>query len=251
MIRTIAAREFNGFFRSPFGWVLLAVIQIGLAYLFVAQIDIYLTSIQPKSGGLDTFPGVTGLIVAPLYGNAGVFMLVLTPLVTMRAISSERSNRTLPLLLSAPLAFHEIVLGKYLGLLALNLLIVAMITLMPLSLEFATDLDYGKLAACILALILLTASFTAIGLWISSFAEHPASAATATFGILLLLWVLDWSHVAAGRPEGVLKYLSILGHFNNLRTGLISTTDVLYYVLVTAVFLSLAIRQVKNQRFAA
>ncbi len=250
MIRTLAAREFNSLFRSPFGWVLLAVIQTSLAYLFVAQIDIFLTSIQPKSAGLDNFPGVTGLIVAPLYGNAGVIMLLLTPLVTMRAISSERANRILPLLITAPLSFHEIVLGKYLGLLAFNLVIVAMITLMPLSLELATDLDYGKLAACILALILLTASFTAVGLWISSLADHPASAATATFGALLFLWVLDWSQVATDRSGGVLQYLSILGHFNDLRTGLISTTDLLYYFLVIAVFLSLAIRHLKNRRFS-
>ncbi|MCI0667644.1 MAG: ABC transporter permease [Methylococcaceae bacterium] len=247
MIRTIAAREFKSLFRSPFGWTLLAVIQVILAYLFMAQIDIYLTAIQPKSAALDGIPGATDLIVAPLYGNAGVMMLLLTPLVTMRAISAERHNRTLPLLISAPLDFHEIVLGKFLGLLAFDLLVVAMISLMPLGLAFATDLDYGKLAACILAFILLCASFSAVGLYISSLASQPSSAATATFGVLLLLWLLDWSTAATGLSEGVFDYLAILGHFNRMRTGLISTVDLIYYVLMILAFLSLSIRGLKNE----
>lgn len=245
MIRTIAAREFKSFFVSPFGWAVLAVIQLILAYLFMAQIDIYLTAIQPKSAGLDGIPGVTELIIAPLYGNAGVIMLLLTPLVTMRAISGERHNRTLPLLITAPLHPHEIVLGKYLGVIAWNLLVAAMISLMPLGLVFATHIDFGKLMACIVAFMLLTAGFSAVGLYISSLTSQPSSAAAVTFGVLLLLWILDWSTAATGLSEGIFEYLSILGHFNRLRTGLISTTDLIYYLLIILVFLCLTVRHLK------
>ncbi|MGH8549029.1 MAG: ABC transporter permease [Methylococcales bacterium] len=250
MIRTIAAREFNSLFLSPFGWILLAVIQAILAYLFMAQIDIYLTTIQPKSAGVGEIPGATDLIVAPLYGNAGVIMLLLTPFVTMRAISAERNSRTLPLLITAPLDVHEIVLGKFFGLFAFDLLVVAMISLMPLGLEFATDLDLGKLAACNLAIILLTASFSAVGLYISSLADQPSSAAAATFGILLLMWILDWSTAATGLSDGVFQYLSILGHFNRLRSGLISTVDLIYYFLIILVFLGMTIRHLDQERMS-
>jgi ABC-2 type transport system permease protein len=250
MIRTIAAREFKSLFQSLFGWILLALIQAILAYLFMAQVDIYLTEIQPKSAGADDIPGVTDLVVAPLYGNAGVIMLLLTPLLTMRAISAERHAHTLPLLITAPLDVHEIVLGKYLGLLAFNLLVLVMISLMPLGLESATDLDFGKLAACNLAFILLTAGFSAVGLYISSLAGQPSNAAAATFGILLLMWILDWSTAATGLSNGVLEYLSAMGHFNRLRTGLISTQDLIYFFLLILVFLSMSIRRLNRERLS-
>lgn len=242
MIRAIAFWEAQILFRSRLGWALLAVIQFLLAYLFFGQVDIYLTSIQPKSGTLENFPGVTALLVSPLYGNASVILMLLTPLVSMRAISLERSKRTLPLLISAPLALYEIVLGKYLGLLAFNLLAIAMISLMPLSLELATDLDYGKFAACILALFLVTSSFSAVGLCMSSLCKNPVSAASATFGLLLLLWAIDWMPIGGDRSEGILKYLSILNHFNNMRTGLIASGDVAYYVLLILTCLILSMR---------
>lgn len=248
MIGTIAAREFKSLFLAPFGWLLIAVIQLILAYLFLAQIDTYLVAIQPKSAALDDFPGVTDLIVKPLYGNAGVVLLLVTPLLTMRAISGERQNRTLALLVTAPLSVAEIVLGKYLGLMAFDLLVVILISLMPLSLETATDLDYGKLAACILALCLLIGSFNAVGLYISSLANQPLSAATGAFGVLFLLWILDWSSATTGGSEGIFKYLSILSHFNRLRTGLIATPDLIYYLLIISVFLSLTIAHLDHER---
>lgn len=250
MIKILALREFKSLFLSPLGWVLLAVVQLILAYLFMAQIDTYLISIQPRTGALETVPGVTDLIATPLYGNAGVIMLLLMPLITMRAISAERHDRTLPLLISAPLSITEIVVGKYIGILAFNVLVVILVTSMPLTLALGTGLDYGKLAACMLALSLLLASFSAIGLYISSLVGQPSTAATATFGALLLLWILDWSAASTGRSESILEYLSILGHFNRLRTGLISTVDLIYYLLIVLVFLMLTIRHLDSERLS-
>ena len=247
MIATIAFREFRGLFVSLFGWMLLAAIQIILAYLFMAQIDTYLISIQPKTGGIEDLPGVTELIVGPLYGNAGIVLLMLNPLLTMRAISAERANRTLSLLITAPIAGYQIALGKYAGILAFNILAIAGLSLMPASLGFATDLDYGKLSACILALILLTASFAAVGLYISSLAGQPSHAASMTFGVLFLLLILDWSTEGSGLSDGVLQYISLLGHFNRMRTGLVSSTDVVFYLLIILVFLSMTIKRIGHE----
>jgi ABC-2 type transport system permease protein len=247
MAVTIAGRELRSLFLSPLAWSILGVIQIILAYMFLAQLDYYLM-LQARIAGMPDAPGITDLIVAPLFGNAGVILLLVTPLLTMRLISEERRNRTLSLLFTAPVSMTEIVLGKYLGVFGFLLIMVAMIVLMPLSLLAGGGLDFGKFAACVLALTLLLAAFAAVGLYISALAYQPTVAAVATFGALLLLWIIDWTGGDSGKAGGVLEYLSMLRHYENLLKGLVSTTHVLYFLLVILTFLVLSIHRLDNDR---
>ena len=247
MILIIATREFKSLFLSPLAWTVLAILQAILAYLFLTQIDNF-TLIQPKLAVIEGAPGLTDIVVTPLYGSAGLILLLITPLLTMRLISEERRNKTLSLLLSAPISSTDIIIGKYLGLLGLMLLMVLLITLMPLSLLAGGELDAGKLAANLLALLLLVTAFTATGLFMSTVAGHPTVAAMGTFGILLLLWILDWSAGMQDQRSELLEYLSILRHFQNLQSGLIGTVDIGYFLLFTATFIALSIRSLDNER---
>lgn len=247
MAFTVAGREFRTLFLSPLAWSILGVIQIILGYMFLAQLDYYMM-LQPRIAALPDAPGITDLIVAPLFGNAGVILLLVTPLLTMRLISEERRNRTLSLLFTAPLTMTEIVLGKYFGVLAFLLVMVGMIVLMPLSLLFGGGLDAGKLAACVLGLVLLLAGFAAVGLYISALASQPTVAAVSTFGALLLLWIIDWTGAGSGKAGGVLEYLSLLRHYESLLKGLVSTTDLIYFVLFILTFLVLSVHRLDNDR---
>ncbi len=247
MMLTIAAREFKTLFLSPLAWSLLAIMQVILAYLFLTQIETF-TRLQPQLAALDNAPGLTDIIVTPLFGNAGIILLLVTPLLTMRLICEERRNKTLALLLSAPVDNADIIIGKYLGCLGLTFLIIALTTLMPLSLLSGGDLDFGKLIANILALSLLIFAFTATGLYMSCLAGHPTIAAMATFGILLLLWILDWSAGQEDRRGNLFEYLSILRHFQNIQSGLISSVDVVYFLLFMTTFIVLSIRRLDNDR---
>jgi len=247
MIFTIASREFKSLFLSPLAWTVLAILQCILAYLFLTQVETF-TLIQPKLATIEGAPGLTDIVVTPLYGNAGIILLLVTPLLTMRLICEERRNKTLPLLLSAPISNADIIIGKYLGLLGLLLLMILLITLMPLSLLMGGELDIGKLAANLLALLLLVIAFTATGLFMSTIARHPTVAAMGTFGILLLLWILDWTTGMKDQRSELFEYLSILRHFQNLQSGLISSVDIIYFLLFTATFILLSIRSLDNER---
>jgi len=247
MAFVIAGREFRTLFLSPLAWTILGVIQIILAYMFLAQLDYYLM-VQARIAGMEEAPGITDLIVAPLFGNAGIILLLVTPLLTMRLISEERRNRTLSLLFTAPVSMTEIVLGKYLGVMGFLLVMVGMILLMPLSLLFGGGLDVGKLIACVMALTLLLASFAAVGLYMSALAVQPTVAAISTFGALLLLWIIDWSSHASGKSGGALEYLSLLRHYEGLLKGLITTTDLVYFVLFITTFLVLSVHRLDNDR---
>jgi ABC-2 type transport system permease protein len=247
MAFTIAAREFKSLFLSPLAWTLLAILQAILAFLFLTQVETF-NMLQPKLAGLDNAPGLTDIVVTPLFGNAGIIFLLATPLLTMRLITEERRNKTLALLLSAPVSNAEIVVGKYLGVVGLLVVMIALTALMPLSLLVGGDLDLGKLAANLLALTLLASAFAATGLYTSCIASHPTIAAMSAFGLLLLLWILDWTAGMGEQRAYVFEYLSILRHFQNLQSGLISTTDVGYFLLFTAVFLVLSIRRLDYDR---
>lgn len=247
MAFTIAARELRTLFLSPLAWSVLGVIQIILGYMFLAQLD-YFLMVQPRMAGMEDMPGVTDLIVAPLFGNAGVILLLVTPLLTMRLISEERRNRTLSLLFTAPVSMTDIILGKYLGVFFFLLIMVGMLALVPLSLLMGGALDLGKLASCILALVLLLAGFAAVGLYISASSNQPTVAAVATFGALLLLWIIDWTGGAEGNANGVLQYLSLLRHYEALLKGLVSTTDLIYFLLFILTFLVLSVHRLDNDR---
>jgi len=170
------------------------------------------------------------------------------PLLTMRLVSEERRNKTLALLLSAPISNNAIIFGKYLGILGLLILIVFLIVLMPLSLLSGGELDMGKLAANMLALILLVMAFTAIGLFMSCVATHPTIAAFSTFSSLLLLWILDWTTGFDSQHSELFEYLSILKHFQAIQSGLISSIDVGYFILFITTFIMLSIRRLDNDR---
>ncbi|HQU15748.1 MAG: ABC transporter permease [Chromatiales bacterium 21-64-14] len=247
MILTLARRELRSMFLSPLAWAILAVVMFLLAWLFLAQIE-YFQVIQPRLASIPNAPGVTDLVVVPILGDAAFILMLVAPLLTMRLISDERRNRTLPLLYSAPMSMTDIVLGKYLGLLLFFAILLALIALMPLSLLLGSGLDYGTLAAGFLGLALLLAAFGAAGLFMSSLTSQPTVAAISTFGLLLLLWVVDWAGNSRPGMSGAFAYLSLQRHYESLLKGNFNTQDVVYYLLFITTFLVLSIRRLDAER---
>ncbi|PCJ32611.1 MAG: ABC transporter permease [Gammaproteobacteria bacterium] len=242
----LAKNELYRLFLSPLAWIILALSQLILAYLFLSHID-YFIQVQGRLSAIPGAPGVTQSIAIPLFSNAATLLLLISPLITMRLIAEERRNESLPLLLSAPLSIVDIVLGKYLATYAFFLLLLLLISLMPLSLAVASPLDYRLLAAAILGLSLLLASFTAIGLYLSSLTKQPAIAAMTTFASLFLLWIIDWAGTNAD-SSGLFSWLSLLRHYQRLLQGEVHSSDIAYYLIIVATFLILTIRRLDSER---
>lgn len=250
MIFTIAKREFRSMFLSPQAWVILAVIQVILAWTFFSSIDVFF-SIQSDLTTIKNAPGATDLIVSPMFEIAGVILLMVMPLLTMRLISEEKRSKTISLLLSSPVSISEIVIGKYLGLLFFIFTLLFLITLMPLSLSMGTELDFAKLFSGVLGLFLMLAAFSAAGLYMSSLTDNPMIAAISTFGLLLLLWIINTNSASIAGGTSVLNYLSLHGHFSILLRGILNTRDIAYFLLFIFAFIVLAIRQLETQRLQA
>lgn len=240
---TIARREWRALFVSPLAWTLLAVVQGLLAWTFFSQVEEYLR-LQPKLVQLATAPGVTRLVVGPYFLSAAVLAALVVPLLTMRLIAGERREGTLDLLLSAPIPLGRVVLGKYLGALGFLLVLWLPAVAMPASLALGTELDWGMLAAGALGFLLALAAFTAVGLYTSALASQPATAATTSYGLLLLLWLAG----SAGGPDNLLADLSPLVHLRSLVVGLVQTPNLAYFALLTLACLALAMRRLDDER---
>lgn len=249
-VLAIAGRELRVLFASPSAWAMLAVVQAILGYLFLTQIDMFL-QLRSQLMAMPDPPGLTEIVAPSLFGSAGIVLLMLVPMITMRSFAEERRNQTLPLLLSAPVSVSGIVFGKYLALMGFLSLVTALTALMPVSLMLGARLDLGLLAASVLGLWLLLGSFAALGLFMSTLTSHPMTAAVSTFGLLLLLWILDWASGSAGEGSGaLLRQLSMLNHYQPLLKGVFAVADVAYFVLFIVLFLGLSVRRLDAERLA-
>ncbi len=253
MIFTIASKELKALFASPLAWIVLTIMQVLIGYGFLKRLDDFL-QIQPQLSQAANSPGVTELVAAPTFATVAAILLFAVPLLAMRLIAEERRNQTMVMLTSAPISVTEIVIGKFLGLITFLLLIIALATLMPLSLAAGTQLDYGMLLSLIAGLALLAAGFAAVSLYISCLTVHPMAAALGAFGALLAMLLVGetasdslqargWSV-----PAALARVLSPLKSYETFSRGLIDTYSIACLLLLTALFLILTVRQLNARR---
>ena len=244
MIRLIAMRELRSLFAMPSTWFVIAVLQFIFAWFFLARLEAFL-EIQPQLAQLANPPGVTLTIAAPLFNTVAFLLMMLVPMFTMRLLAEERRNQTLVLLLCAPLSNRHIVLGKFFGLLAFLCILMSGIPLMLYSLALGTPLDHGLLLSNCIGLLLLTASYIALGLYISALTIQPVIAAIGALATLVGLWLADFTATAADSPWHL---ISPLNHFQNFNAGLLNSNDAAFFLLFTAFFLLLTMRRLQNNR---
>ena len=244
MIRLLALRELRSLFAMPSTWFVLAVLQFIFAWFFLARLEAFL-EIQPQLAQLANPPGVTASVAAPLFNTAALLLMMLVPMFTMRMIAEERRNQTLALLLSAPLSSRHIVLGKFFGLMIFLIVLTVNVPLMAYSLVLGTHLDHGLLLSNSIGLLLLTASYIALGLYISALTAQPVIAAIGALAVLLGLWLADIGATAADSPW---HFISPLNHFQNFNTGLLDSSDAAFFILFTAAFLLLTMKRLHNNR---
>lgn len=247
MSMVLARNEWRRQFARPLAWIVLAAVLGVLAYFFLLSLDAFLR-LMPKLAGMADAPGVTDLVALPLSRALASLLLLIVPLFGMRALASELQAGTLPLLLASGLSDTRIVLGKYYALVAFLGVLIALALMMPLSLGLGTTLDLGRLAASAFGLLLFGAALAAIALAASAHSDQPTVAAIVALALNLLLWMAD----AGARYEGVsstfINYLALPTHLEPFLHGLVSSVDIVYFVLIAAVALTLAARRLGARR---
>ena len=232
-------------FASPMGWVILAFLMFSFGTYYLNGVNNYF---EVMSGSIRPAErvGVTQFVGQNVYGLASFIMLFAVPLLSMRLISEERRNQTLPFLFSAPLSIIEIVIGKFLGLLIFLSILIVYIGLMLSTLNIWSDIDFGYILSNSFGLFMLVASFSALGLYFSSLTSQPVVAAILSFVALFVLMILD--RFFAGDPSSTMAQLSFMKHFQSFAGGLIDSADIVYFLLFILTFLILTIRRLDADR---
>jgi ABC-2 type transport system permease protein len=193
---------------------------------------------------------ITEGVLRPLYGNLGVILLFMMPLLTMRLFAEEKKQGTIELLLTYPVRDLAVVLAKFAACLAVYTIMLGLTALYPLLLITFAQPEIGPIVAGYVGLFLLGAAFIALGALASSLTENQIVAAAMSFGLLLFMWIIGWSSQFAGSGVGwLLSHLSLLEHFDSFPKGIIDTKDVIFYLNFMVFCLFLTLRSLESQRW--
>ena len=248
MIKVIASQELKILFRSPLAWVILGVMQIVFAWLFLSALEHYLV-LQPKLSLNENNPGASSYLISQFMAPAAIVILLISPLLTMRTLAEESRAKSLILLQAAPINISSIVLGKFIGALSLQLVLLILAFIMPTSLMLFTHMDIGSISAAFIGLFLFSNATTAISLYFSSLTQQPMIAAFSSFATLLFLWLLGSGSYSNEMISAVLLNLSLPQHLNNFFKGLINSHDFVYFGLISFLFLSMTMLRLDANRF--
>ena len=246
----IAHKELKSYFASPIAYIIIGFFALVFGYFyFVSLLFFAQASLQmgmPGAGQIN----IHNMAIRPLLSNVSVVALFVLPLITMRTYAEEKRTGTIELLLTSPVTDTQIVLGKFLGALALFALMLA-VTLIHMAILFYFGIpEWKPIASGYLGLLLMGASFLSIGLLISSLTKNQIVAGMVTFAVLLLLWTLGWmADSASPMMRSVLMALSITDHFDEFARGVIALNHLVYYLSFITFGLFLTIKSVDSERW--
>ncbi|MGF6849344.1 ABC-2 type transport system permease protein [Chitinophaga sp. W3I9] len=255
----IAKNELRNLFYSPIAWFLLIVFLVMCAYFYTgttytwAKLAHLAYSNDPnwvwratQSGTSSIFLDGDGILVNVLQS---IYLFV--PLLTMGIISREINSGTIKLLYSSPVKLSRIILGKYLALMIYNLLLVLILSIFIISGFFdIKSLDYGPLLSTLFGFYLLLCAFTAIGFYMSSLTTYPIVSAIASFTVFFVLMSIGRLWQQYDFVRDLTWFLSIAGRTEKMVIGLITTKDVIYYLIIIYLFISFTLLKLQAGREA-
>jgi ABC-2 type transport system permease protein len=256
-ILAIYRREMKSYFVSPIAYVVIGFFLIITGYFFANILGILMERSMMAQMQAQRFGGpqemdVVGLLIRNFVGVIATVLLFLVPVLTMGVYSEERKRGTMEMLMTSPVTELQIVLGKYFASLSLFCLMLAPTSIYHIAIARFSEpaLPWRIVGTGYLGIFLLGAVLIAIGSFISSLTESQIISSFVTFAVFLILWVLDFGVRGATTPTGeVLKYLSILQHYDSFAQGVIDTTSLVFYLSTSIFALFLTLRTLESMRW--
>lgn len=262
-VPAIAGRELGALFVSPVAYVVLTLWSVLAGTFFLSSLFSFAEQVEfaQQFQQFDQLArmNLNDSLIAPFIGAMWVVMLFLLPAVTMGLFANEKAQATEELLLTSPLGVWEIVLGKFLAGAAFAALMTAIVAFYP-ALLFATgDPELGKTASGLLGLLLVSFAYVAVGAFASTLTRNQLIAFVIALVLLLVLglmlpFLIDVTLSGVPGAEegwlaGLMRWIATGYHVERLLTGVVSTADLVYFAVVTGIFLTLAKAIVESARW--
>ncbi|HPQ97148.1 MAG TPA: Gldg family protein, partial [Thiolinea sp.] len=234
----IFRKEFNSFFASPAAWLFLGAFLVANLFIFFWAEAFFARNIAD---------------LKPLFNWMPVLLIFLVAALTMRSWSEERRAGTLESLLTSSASPFQLVMGKFLG--ALALVALALVLTLPLSLTVALmgPLDWGPVIGGYLASLFLAAAYVAIGLYMSARTDNPIVALILTVAVAGLFYLIGSSTLTSLFGYGFRSVLELIGtgaRFDSITRGVLDVRDLYYYLSIVGIFLTLNLYSLERIRWA-
>ena len=232
-------RELQNYFCTSVGYVFMGI------FLLVGGVVFFLGNILAASASLST-----------LLGNLNYIFMLIVPILTMKLLSEERRTKTDQLLLTSPLSVWSIVMGKFLAACTV-ILISTLVTLSCVAVmaHYSEALSPALIATNYLGFLLLGFTYAAIGVLMSALTENQVSAAVLTIGVNLFLQILEGVGASLTIPgltflNTVISWLGLYSRYNDFAGGILSFSNIFYYLSVCGVLLFLTVRVIDRRRWS-
>jgi len=233
----ICKRSLGGLLGSPLGYIILTLFLLCSGFFFyhiVLERTVSLSSFRASGNG-------PAMVCREFWRTLGWIILFMVPIISMGSIAGEKSRGTMELLLTSPLSFTQIIVGKYMALLTF-LAVMYLPTLVYFwYLNRFGGVAFSQVFAGYMGGFLLGAAGMAVGLLVSAMARNQIVAAFGTFGGVLIFWFID----AAGNNfpsywRNVIRYFSLHEHYQHIVVADVGMDDLVFFMSFSVFFLYMA-----------
>lgn len=254
----IVKKELKHYFYSPIAYVVMMLFLTLSGYFFYSGVVRFSEQYKYLKGMMQVYQNpeilkrlnLNEMVIAPALFNMIFIFLFMLPLIMMRSFAEERSKKTDELLRTSPITGGELLAGKFLGAFGFVcvLLLPTVVYQVLLFTLLSSPPELGPVLTGYLGVILFSAAGIAVGLFASALTENQIIGAVITFVVLLFMFIINFIQLSEGTfTYSIVKYISVGEHIQNMLRGLLDTRDVLYFVSIMVVFLTLTKRTLEGQ----
>ncbi|GBD27190.1 hypothetical protein HRbin30_02534 [bacterium HR30] len=242
----LVGKELYLYFVAPLTYVVAAVFVALCGFFFYSRLILY----TQFGLGWNILANFWFAFLAGAPYSVSAVLLLLCPLLTMRSFAEERRSGTLELLLTLPVRDWQVVIAKWLA--AVVVVSTLLLLLLPfvVSLYGLTSFPWRAAAAGFVGLWLLGSAFAAAGICFSACTKSQVVAAAASFGLLVLAWLVTWNEAAASEPwMRWLREFSLFDRFELFARGVLRLADVVFFAAWIFFFLHLTCLLLRTRRW--
>lgn len=247
-IYKIARTELQTLFYSPIAWLILIIFAFQSGMVYIEKLEGVL-QMEAMGYGMGNLTSILFSRWGALFPKVQEYLYLYLPLLTMGLMSRELSSGSIKLLYSSPVTNTQIILGKYLAMMIYCLSLIGILMVYVIcSVCIVPDLDVSSTMTGVLGIYLLICAYAAIGLFMSCLTSYQVAAAMGTLALLAGLNYVGMVGQSIALVRDITYWLSLAGRSGTFISGLITSQDVLYFIIVVALFLALAVNKLQSGR---
>lgn len=253
-ILAITKKEIRGFLWNPNYWIVLGLASVIMSWVFPIQLSLFAESLKNQVMAMNMSPHQQNIhyaVYLRLLSYLNLILILIVPALTMRLLAEEKKMRTMDLLLTSPITSLQIVIGKYIAVLAAIFGIMFLAFLYPASTLIFTKINWAPLVISFLGIFFVASVYAAMDLFCSALTESAIVAYVMAVMFNVSVWFVGVGAdvVDSSWARQVFEHISLSVHLSSLVEGTVRTSTLILFFSVISLFVFLAERVVESTRW--